>query len=43
MTRLTVVVLSLITISLILAGVSDAKIDKKDIMGICKKQRTPSA
>jgi len=34
MTHLTVVVLSLITISLILAGVSDAKIDEKNIMGI---------
>jgi len=34
MTRFTVVVLSLIAISLILAGVSDAKIDKKNIMGI---------
>ena len=34
MTRFTVVVLSLIAISLILAGVSDAKIDQKNIMGI---------
>lgn len=34
MARFTVVVLSFITISLILAGVSDAKIDTKNIMGI---------
>ena len=34
MTRFTVVVLSLITISFILAGVSHTKIDKKDIVGI---------
>jgi hypothetical protein len=34
MTRLTVVVLSLLAISLILSGISDAKIDEKNIMAI---------
>ena len=43
MTRLIIVYLSFIVISLMLMGISSAKIDPKTAAGICKKQRTPSA